>query len=91
VNEVQEALTSPSKMTQYHALALLHKLRQHDRLAISKIVTALARNPPRGPVAVCLQIRIIGRVIATMPDQDHSELLKYLKQSLSSPFFMVGE
>ena len=37
VNEVQEAINSPQDMVQYHAVALQYQIRQHDRLAISKV------------------------------------------------------
>ncbi len=48
VNEVQEALKSKSKTAQFHALILLNKIKQTDRLAISKQVQALCREPPKG-------------------------------------------
>ena len=35
--QVQEALHSPSEMVQFHALSLLYEIKQHDRLAISKM------------------------------------------------------
>jgi coatomer protein complex subunit gamma len=37
VNEVQEAVNSSHDMVQYHAVALLYQIRQHDRLAVSKV------------------------------------------------------
>jgi len=40
VNEVQESVTNKTKMTQYHALNLLHLIRRHDKLAINKVVCA---------------------------------------------------
>lgn len=39
VNEVQEALNSQNDMVQYHAVGLMYQIRQHDRLAISKVGT----------------------------------------------------
>lgn len=36
VNEVQEAVNSPAEMVQFHALSLLHDIKQKDRLAVSK-------------------------------------------------------
>ncbi|KAG0496216.1 hypothetical protein HPP92_000907 [Vanilla planifolia] len=38
-NEVQEAVQSRAALVQFHALALLHQIRQNDRLAVSKLVT----------------------------------------------------
>jgi hypothetical protein len=44
VNEVQEAVNSPHDMVQYHAVALLYQIRQHDRLAVSKVSRANKRG-----------------------------------------------
>jgi coatomer protein complex subunit gamma len=38
VNEVQQAVQSDEHMVQFHALALLYSIKQHDRQAISKVV-----------------------------------------------------
>lgn len=70
VNEVQESLNSSSRMVQYHALALLYQIKQHDRLAISKVISTLIRTPPRGSIAKCLQIRIIAELIRTNSTAD---------------------
>mmetsp|Transcript_33464 Transcript_33464/g.106845 ORF Transcript_33464/g.106845 Transcript_33464/m.106845 type:complete len:850 (-) Transcript_33464:784-3333(-) len=64
VGEVQEALHSPSAMVQFHALALLYEIKSHDRLAISKMVTQLARGPISSPCAACLLIRYISSSLA---------------------------
>jgi coatomer protein complex subunit gamma len=57
INEVQEAVNSTSDMVQYHALSLLYKIRQHDRLAVSKTVQQLSKGSLRSPLATCLLIR----------------------------------
>ena len=44
VNEAQTACSSDNNMVQYHALGLLHHLRQRDRLAIEKLVTKLTKG-----------------------------------------------
>mmetsp|Transcript_24638 Transcript_24638/g.60544 ORF Transcript_24638/g.60544 Transcript_24638/m.60544 type:complete len:733 (+) Transcript_24638:239-2437(+) len=62
-NEVQEAVNSKSPVVQFHALALLHQIRQSDRLAVSKLVTQLTRSPIRSPLAQCLVIRYVAQVI----------------------------
>ena len=36
---MQEALNSPAEMVQFHALSLLHEIKQKDRLAVSKART----------------------------------------------------
>mmetsp|Transcript_5566 Transcript_5566/g.17572 ORF Transcript_5566/g.17572 Transcript_5566/m.17572 type:complete len:774 (+) Transcript_5566:1115-3436(+) len=63
VNEVQEALHSPSEMVQFHALSLLYEIRQHDRLAISKMVAQLTRGTVSSPMATCLLIRYITTIL----------------------------
>jgi len=82
-NEVHQALTSKSHMAQYHALGLLHKIKQHDRLAVSKIVSALARKPPKGALAQCLQIRLMANVMTDMPSPP-AELVEYLVHCLQN-------
>lgn len=89
VNEVQEAMTSSSRMAQYHALALLYQIKQQDQLSIQKVVTSLVRNPPKGALAQCLQIRIIAQVLRNNVTADNSELLQYLKDCLHNKNFMV--
>jgi len=63
VNEVQEALHSPSEMVQFHALSLLYEIKQHDRLAISKMVAQLTRGAVSSPLATCLLIRYITTIV----------------------------
>ncbi|GAQ90422.1 coatomer gamma subunit [Klebsormidium nitens] len=62
-NEVQEAVNSKAPLVQFHALALLHQIRQNDRLAVSKLVTSLTRGNVRSPLAQCLLIRYTVQVI----------------------------
>jgi hypothetical protein len=49
---------------QAHALALLHMIRQNDRLAVSKLVSSLTRGGVRAPLAQCLLIRYVSQVSA---------------------------
>ncbi|XP_072972224.1 coatomer subunit gamma-2 [Typha angustifolia] len=62
-NEVQEAVQSRAALVQFHALALLHQIRQNDRLAVSKLVTSLTKGSVRSPLAQCLLIRYTSQVI----------------------------
>ncbi|KAH0454873.1 hypothetical protein IEQ34_016797 [Dendrobium chrysotoxum] len=62
-NEVQEAIQSRAALVQFHALALLHQIRQSDRLAVSKLVTSLTKGSVRSPLAQCLLIRYTSQVI----------------------------
>ncbi|PKA57036.1 Coatomer subunit gamma-2 [Apostasia shenzhenica] len=62
-NEVQEAVQSRAALVQFHALALLHQIRQNDRLAVSKLVSSLTRGSVRSSLAQCLLIRYTSQVI----------------------------
>jgi len=50
-------------MVQYHALSLLYKIKQHDRLAVSKIVQQLSKGSLRSPLATCLLIRYTSNLL----------------------------
>mmetsp|Transcript_15685 Transcript_15685/g.15818 ORF Transcript_15685/g.15818 Transcript_15685/m.15818 type:complete len:926 (+) Transcript_15685:91-2868(+) len=63
INEVQEAVNSSNDMVQYHALSLLYKIKQHDRLAVSKTVQQLSRGSLRSPLATCLLIRYTSSLL----------------------------
>jgi len=91
VNEVQEALASKSPMAQYNALALLYKIKEQDRLAISKIVTALARKPLSGTMAQCLHIRIVHNLLKYNEGKgsNAAELLQFLQDCLRNRNFAV--
>ncbi|XP_010548052.1 PREDICTED: coatomer subunit gamma-like [Tarenaya hassleriana] len=71
-NEVQEAIQSRAALVQFHALALLHQIRQNDRLAVSKLVVSLTRGSVRSPLAQCLLIRYTSQVIRDMSNHSQS-------------------
>lgn len=71
-NEVQEAVQSRAALVQFHALALLHQIRQNDRLAVSKLVVSLTRGSVRSPLAQCLLIRYTSQVIRDMSNHNPS-------------------
>lgn len=85
VNEVQEAVNKGT-MVQYHALALLHQIKQHDRLAVSKLVSSLVRGSVRSPYASCMLIRLATEVMETSDDRTY---LDYLEQCLRNKNEMV--
>ena len=62
-NEAQEAITSKSAMAQYHALGLIYLMRQHDRMAIIKLVQGFARGSMRSPHAVVMLIRYASKIM----------------------------
>lgn len=65
-NEIQEAINSSHPMVQFHALSLLHQIRQSDRLAVSKLVTQLTKSNIRSPLAQCSIIRYVSQVCTTL-------------------------
>jgi coatomer protein complex subunit gamma len=65
-NEIQEAINSSHPMVQFHALSLLHQIRQSDRLAVSKLVTQLTKSNIRSPLAQCSIIRYVSQVGTTL-------------------------
>lgn len=73
VNEVTQALDHRSPMVQYHALALLYLIKQHDRLAVSKLVQNMCRQGTRSPLATVLLIRYVARIIADEPNPTPSD------------------
>eukprot|EP00232_Nephroselmis_pyriformis_P001344 CAMPEP_0182909478 /NCGR_PEP_ID=MMETSP0034_2-20130328/35771_1 /TAXON_ID=156128 /ORGANISM="Nephroselmis pyriformis, Strain CCMP717" /LENGTH=896 /DNA_ID=CAMNT_0025045735 /DNA_START=14 /DNA_END=2704 /DNA_ORIENTATION=- len=62
-NEIQEAVHSKHPLVQFHGLALLHQIRQNDRLAVSKLVSSLTQGAVRSPLAQCLLVRYTAQVI----------------------------
>ncbi|KAI8619993.1 adaptin N terminal region-domain-containing protein [Chytriomyces sp. MP71] len=62
-NEVQESVNSKSGITQYHALGLLYQIRQHDRMAVIKLVQGLSRGTMRSPFAYCMLVRYAAKIM----------------------------
>ena len=61
-SEVQEAASSEDPMVQFHAITLLHQIKQTDRLAVSKLVLHSIRSNIRSPLAICTLIRYSSEV-----------------------------
>ncbi|KAL1927483.1 hypothetical protein VTP01DRAFT_3720 [Rhizomucor pusillus] len=73
-----QVVISNSNCTQYHALGLLYLIRQHDRMAVAKLVQTFAGSrsggfmggggsPLKNPAAVCLLIRYACKVMEDDP------------------------
>ena len=75
-------------MVQFHALTLLYKIKAHDRLAITKIVSSLVRSPPRGNLALCLLVRIVASDFTTTASPN-ADVLKFLTMCLQNKSHMV--
>mmetsp|Transcript_16899 Transcript_16899/g.33010 ORF Transcript_16899/g.33010 Transcript_16899/m.33010 type:complete len:887 (-) Transcript_16899:180-2840(-) len=88
VNQLQEALSNSSAMVEYQALALLYRVKQQDQLAVSKVAAALVKNPPKGSMAQCLQIRIIVSLLNQQGSIDQT-LLNYIINCLHNKPVLV--
>ena len=91
INEVQEAVNSSSDMVQYHALSLLYKIKQHDRLAVSKIVQQLSKGSLRSPLATCLLIRYTSQLLLEDMGYVMSFYLISGRQTLTPPHMPSGQ
>jgi len=87
-NEIQESTKSKHVMVQYHALGLLYKIRQHDKLAVSKIVVSMTKASIRSPFAHCLLIRLAKDVLTD--DPENKGLFDYLESCLRHKSTMVN-
>eukprot|EP01006_Ploeotia_vitrea_P031314 TRINITY_DN63632_c0_g1_i1.p1 TRINITY_DN63632_c0_g1~~TRINITY_DN63632_c0_g1_i1.p1 ORF type:complete len:872 (-),score=125.40 TRINITY_DN63632_c0_g1_i1:139-2754(-) len=86
--EAGEAFKQRGVMAQYHALALLHKLRKNDRLSVTKLVQTVTTSPIRSALALCLLIRMCGEVLKE--DYENSpDLSKFVVNSLKHSNEMV--
>lgn len=61
--EVNEALRNRGSKVQYHALALLHKLRKNDRVSVLKLVQQAQTGPIRSSLALCLLIKMCTELL----------------------------
>jgi len=61
--EVAEALKNRGSKVQYHALALLHKLRRSDRVSVMKFVQMSQSGPLRSPLALCLLVKMCAELM----------------------------
>ncbi|KAF8684302.1 hypothetical protein HU200_044353 [Digitaria exilis] len=91
-NEVQESVQSRAPLVQFHGLALIHQIRQNDRLAVSKLVSSLTRGSVRSPLAQCLLIRYTSQVMreSSMNSQNGDRpFFDFLESSLRHKSEMV--
>ncbi|KAI8850810.1 adaptin N terminal region-domain-containing protein [Chytridium lagenaria] len=78
-NEVQEAINSKGVITQYHALGLLYQIRQHDRMAVIKLVQNYSRGALRSNYAYCMLIRYAAKI---MDEEDNRSMYEALESWL---------
>ncbi|KAH6577516.1 hypothetical protein BASA61_008862 [Batrachochytrium salamandrivorans] len=87
-NEAQEAISSKGVTAQYHALGLLYLMRQHDRMAVIKMVQNYARGSLRSPHAIVMLIRYAWKIMEE-EDSTSRALYEYLESWLRHKNDMV--
>jgi hypothetical protein len=80
-NEVTEAVNSKTLITQYHALGALYLIRQHDRMAVIKLIQTYARSA-KSPHAICMLIRFCAKTM-------HEDPQVFFSFNLEPPHFMI--
>lgn len=81
-NNQSQVVISTSSINQYHAISLLYTIRQHDRMAITKLVSNFSakssggggflsggssNNSLKNPSAICMLIRFACKVMQDDP------------------------
>ncbi|CCH44426.1 Coatomer subunit gamma-2 [Wickerhamomyces ciferrii] len=94
-----EVFVNDSLITQYHALSLLYTLRNHDKMALRKIIQQYSKNL-RNPLAICQLIRYVNEILQNdsslissffpllqdwLNDRHHSVNLEAIKVVVSLP------
>lgn len=90
-NDVQEAINNESSMVQYHALTLLYRIRQQDRLAVTKLVGKLSNGRTlHSPLATCMLIRYTSKLLqGEMSAKDATQAYRFLTTCLKERDEMV--
>ncbi|KAH3745815.1 coatomer subunit gamma [Pelomyxa schiedti] len=91
-NEVSEALQSRNLMVQYHAFGLLYYIKQHDKLAVAKLIagTFSLIQASKSPYAHCLLIRLAKKILEEGIEKSaEAPLFEYIAHSLRNNSDMV--
>lgn len=90
--EAQQAYTAAAaasgsrSMAQYHGLGLLYLIKQHDRVALSKLVQQFGAGTSGSPataLSTCLMLRVYAQLLASdaQPPMDLKPYLRYKGKS----------
>lgn len=79
--EVSEVVNSRHATSQYHALGLLYLIKQHDKMALSKLVQTFTKNPLKSPLATCMLVRYAGRALEDETSYEGREALSQLLET----------
>ncbi|KAI6154021.1 coatomer subunit gamma [Pisolithus tinctorius] len=75
-----QPIPSTSYIAQYHALGLLYLIRQHDRMAVTKMIQQLgggksgAGTTLKNPMALCMLIRYAAKIMEEDPNMQRQML-----------------
>uniref|UniRef100_A0A7S3DM60 Coatomer subunit gamma n=1 Tax=Palpitomonas bilix TaxID=652834 RepID=A0A7S3DM60_9EUKA len=99
VNEVQQVAMDKngraSGMVQYHALELLQRIKQNDRLAMTRLVTTLSKSNVKSSLAQTLLVRYTSKVVqdyiqsGSTSSSELAALVDFLESSLRHKSDMV--
>lgn len=82
VSEIQEASQTRS-FVQYHALGVLYLIRQHDPMAVSKLIHSFIKMPSKLALTHCFLIRASAKILtAQVPERRDKVLLEYIYSCL---------
>ena len=89
-SEASTALQSSHQMVQYHALLLLYRIRQHDRLAVSRMIQGLINGNLRSPLGLCQLIRYVTKLMnENISSADPKRMYEFLNNCLHNKSEMV--
>ena len=75
-----QTINSTSYIVQYHALGLLYLIRQHDRMAVTKMIQQLGGGKSgsgttlKNPMALCMLIRYAAKIMEEDPKYNYPTL-----------------
>jgi coatomer protein complex subunit gamma len=63
ISETQQAISSRNTMVQFHGIQLLHLIKSHDRLGVSKLVSQFSQRKIKSPLARVLLVRYAAKFL----------------------------
>jgi len=89
-NEVNNQIMSKNNMVQFHALSLMFKMKEGDKMGITKTVNSLTKGTAvRSPLAACVLIRKCAKLLEDEPNLADSAQMDFLEVCLRHKNEMV--
>jgi coatomer protein complex subunit gamma len=83
-NEVQEVFNNRNSIAQYHAVGLLYQIRQHDRMAVIKMIQTFSKVM-RSPFTMCMLVRYTAKIVSEEPQSQLG--LEFYSRFVRKPHF----